>query len=96
MSKEGELETAEPRDLFTQENFQKFECDWAEKQETAFFRSALLLRSEIPGFYYAAPPSSLSLSLSLSLSRVKEAACLARLARALRFQCLFWPWFLQA
>lgn len=33
------MEIDEPRDLFTQENFQKFECDWSEKQETAFFRS---------------------------------------------------------
>eukprot|EP00903_Cladosiphon_okamuranus_P011737 g11035.t1 len=38
VNKEGGLEIDEPRDLFTEENFQKFECDWADKQETAFFR----------------------------------------------------------
>ncbi|CAM9228787.1 unnamed protein product [Ectocarpus fasciculatus] len=38
VNKEGEVEIDEPRDLFTQENFKKFECDWADKQETAFFR----------------------------------------------------------
>lgn len=38
MNKEGELTIEEPRDLFTQENFQNFACDWADKQETAFFR----------------------------------------------------------
>eukprot|EP00904_Undaria_pinnatifida_P007460 jgi/Undpi1/3844/HiC_scaffold_16.g07213.m1 len=38
VNKEGELTIEEPRDLFTQENFQNFACDWADKQETAFFR----------------------------------------------------------
>lgn len=38
MTEDGEVEIDEPRDLFTQENFQKFECDWSDKQETAFFR----------------------------------------------------------
>ncbi|KAJ1450261.1 glycosyl transferase family 90-domain-containing protein [Pelagophyceae sp. CCMP2097] len=28
----------EPRDLFTEEKFRKFECTWEEKVETAFFR----------------------------------------------------------
>ncbi|CAN0491190.1 unnamed protein product, partial [Hapterophycus canaliculatus] len=38
VNSEGDVEIDEPRDLFTQENFKNFECDWADKQETAFFR----------------------------------------------------------
>lgn len=38
MRKDEVIEIDEPRDLFTQENFQKFACDWGDKQETAFFR----------------------------------------------------------
>lgn len=38
VGKDGEVEIEEPRDLFTEENFKKFECSWEDKQETAFFR----------------------------------------------------------
>lgn len=38
VGKDGELEMEEPRDLFTEENFQNFGCTWEEKRETAFFR----------------------------------------------------------
>jgi hypothetical protein len=34
----GEVEMDDPRDLFTEENFVKFKCDWSEKVNTAFFR----------------------------------------------------------
>ena len=44
--KDGELEIDEPRDLFTQENFQKFSCDWEKKQKTAFFRRGNIARKK--------------------------------------------------
>ncbi|CAM9364725.1 unnamed protein product, partial [Phaeothamnion confervicola] len=36
--KNGDVDFDPPRDLFTQENFQKFECAWEDKVDTAFFR----------------------------------------------------------
>jgi hypothetical protein len=34
----GQVEMDDPRDLFTEENFVKFKCDWSQKVNTAFFR----------------------------------------------------------
>ncbi|CAM9418569.1 unnamed protein product [Discosporangium mesarthrocarpum] len=36
--KDGQLVTENPRDLFTEDNFKKFHCEWEDKQDTAFFR----------------------------------------------------------
>ncbi len=37
-SEAGEVVVATPRDLFTAANLKKFDCAWADKVNTAFFR----------------------------------------------------------